>query len=118
MAKKKNYLDELEQYQQKQYLPHTHHIQNGQLPFATRQLMKQGIKKYIYLLFIAIPLSIGPLFTLKERLHLSPETMGVIGIVWVGLIVLAFALLVLAHVRGASKNKVSKGNKGKKKKRR
>lgn len=103
MAKKKNYLGELQEYQEKQYLPHTHHIQNGELPFSARQMMKQGAKRYIFLLLIAASASFALIIRLQTWLELPPEKLGIIVAVWAAAIVIAFALII----RGEAKRRAA-----------
>lgn len=54
MAKKKNHIDEFVDYQERQYVPHTHHIQKGELPYSTRQLMKAPGKSAVLCLLLAL----------------------------------------------------------------
>ena len=108
MAKKRNHLDELEQYQRQQYLPHTHHIQNGELPFAARQMMKQGIKKKLYQFFIFIPLSLAAVIGLRKRLGLDQETVRWLVLLWLCVLVLVFVLIVLSERSKARKTAAQK----------
>lgn len=99
MEEKRDHLDRLNEYQEKQYLPHTYHIQKGSLPFPTRQLMKQGAKKYIFLFILALPLSLALPLLLQSLLHLSPETLGAVAAVWVMVIAAALALFIVLDMR-------------------
>lgn len=105
MAKKKSYLDELEQYQREQYLPHSSHIQNGELPFRTRQIMKQGIKKKLFLFFVLAPASLSIVIQLKERLNLEQEQTKVLIAAWLAALALALVLIILSSYLSARQNK-------------
>ena len=54
MAKRKSQLDDLKEYQNHQYSPHTYHIQKGELPYHTRQLMKAPGRAAVFCLILAL----------------------------------------------------------------
>jgi len=101
---KKDYMDELREYQDKQYLPHTHHIQNGQLPFTTKQMMKQGAKKDFYLLFLAAPASLCLIVMLGSWLSLGKGVLAALLIAWAVALIVAVVLIA----RAAAQRKAAK----------
>ena len=115
---KKDHLEELREYQEKQYLPHSHHIQNGQLPFTTKQMMKQGTKKDFYLLFLAAPASLCLIVMLGSWLSLSKAVLGTLLIVWAVALIAAVAVIARAAARRKAAEKAAREARrpGKKKK--
>ena len=91
MARHNNELDELIEYQEKQYLPHANHIQNGKLPYPMRQLAKQpGKAAVLYLLLLP-----GILVVVMGALSRFLEDLGDTGSLISGITAAAVAILYI-----------------------
>jgi len=112
----KNHLDELREYQEKQYLPHNHHIQKGELPFATRQMMKQGGKKKVFLFLLAVPVSLCLIVMLNNYFALPGHTMEGLLAVWVLAVVAAAAAILASERRRIAAEKAARNAKKPKRK--
>ena len=102
MAKHNNELDELIEYQEKQYLPHANHIQNGKLPYPMRQLAKQpGKAAVLYLLLLP-----GILVVVMGALSRFLEDLGDTGTLITGITAAALTIVyVMIIVRNYQKAK-------------
>ena len=112
---KKEYLDELREYQQKQYSPGSWHIQNGELPFQTRQVMKQGAKKDFYLLFLAAPVSLALIVMLGSWFNLNKTVMAPLLIIWALALIGAIVVITVRNARRRAAKKAARAAKKKKK---
>ena len=91
MARHNNELDELIEYQEKQYVPHANHMQNGKLSYPMRQLAKQpGKAAVLYLLLLP-----GILVVVMGALSRFLEDQGDTGSLISGITAVAVAILYI-----------------------
>ncbi len=114
----KKHLDELREYQEKQYLPHTHHIQGGELPFTARQMMKQGAKKGFYLLLPLASFALALIVMLHNWFSLPKPILGALVALWAVAIVVAAILILRVNARRRAEAAAAKNKQRKKKKKR
>ncbi len=112
----KDHLDELREYQEKQYSPGSWHIQKGELPYQTKQVMKQGAKKDFYLLFLAAPASLCLIVMLGNWLSLGKAVLGTLLIAWAVALIVRIVIILRSNARRRAAEKAAKEAKMPKKK--
>ena len=108
MAKKKNYLDELIEYQKRPYTSSAKSLQKGELPYTTRQLLKYGEARYIYIMVLAAPLSLALLLWLGSHLQMSKMLRWFFATLWVAVMALGVAHCLRADRRLRDEEKARK----------
>lgn len=101
MAKHHNELDDLIEYQEKQYLPHANLMRNGKVSYPMRQLAKQPGKMAILYLLLLPGILLAVASSLRRLLEDFGDTGALVTGITTALVAIIYILLVAAGLKKA-----------------
>lgn len=117
MAKHNNELDQLIEYQEKQYLPHANLMRNGKMAFPMRQLAKQPGKAAVLYLLLLPGLLVVVLGILHRFLEGLGDTGSLITATTAAALSVLYIIVVVGYYRKAKRARQEAGRKRKQKRR-